>query len=413
MTNSGNDHPPILPDGSPHTGGHLLHNLLLFGRVCKVLGMDVTPNRMIEVAQALTYIDLGQRQDVYHTMRALIVTRQRDLELFDQAFDLFWRRPTDDWAVLNLPPVGDEQRGGSRFTLPPGASLSQQSTQSHPAPELSLTAVVPTYSQQEVLRYKDFADMTAEELAQAKQAMERLPQSLGFRKTRRLQPGKGQRLDLRRTLRENMRYQGEVFHLPTITPRYKPRPIVLICDISGSMERYTRIFLHLLHTFASSFDQVESFVFGVHLTRITHAIRHKSIDRALQEVGTAVTDWGGGTRTGEALRTFNYRWSRRVLGRGAIVMLITDGWDRGDPDLLRQETARLQRSCHRLLWLNPLLDLPQYEPLTRGAQAMLPYVDDFLPLRNLANLEMIIHQLQQVKWSNKHAPVRRQYSMKR
>lgn len=395
------------------SGGQLLHNLLLFGRVCKTLGMDVTPNRMIEVAQALNYVDLRNRLDVYHTMRAMIVTRHRDLELFDQAFDLFWQRPTDDWRVLDLPAAGDERQGGLKALLPPGASPSGESENSQPAPEMTLTAVVPTYSQHEALRRKDFAEMTAEELSAAKQVMERLPNTLGFRRTRRFKPGKGQQIDLRRTLRDNMRYNGEILVLPTVAPRIKPRPVVLICDISGSMERYTRIFLHFMHTFASSADQVESFVFSVHLTRITHAIRHKSIDRALQEVGTAVHDWGGGTRTGDALREFNYRWSRRVLGRGAIVMLITDGWDRGDPDLLRQEAARLQRSCHRFIWLNPLLDIPDYEPLTRGAQALLPNTDDFLPLRNLANLEMIMKALQQLNPRASGRPAYRQLSMNR
>ena len=151
------------------------------------------------------------------------------------------------------------------------------------------------------------------------------------------------------------------------------------------MERYTRILLHFIHTVANHVYQVESFVYSTSLTQITHPIRHKSVDLALREVGYHVRDWGGGTQTGEALRAFNYRWSRRVLGRGAVVMLITDGWDRGDPDLLAAEMARLQRSCHRLIWLNPLLGVPDYEPLTRGAQAILPYVDDFLPIRNLAN----------------------------
>lgn len=403
----------VLPDGTLHQGGKLLHNLLLFGRVCKTLGMDVTPYRMIEVAHALAFVDLANRSDVYHTMRALIVTRHRDLEAFDEAFDLFWRRPTDDWTVLDIPTVGDERRGGMKFLLPAGANPSGSTSEPRPAPELTLTAVVPTYSQNEVLRYKDFAEMTAEELASAKQIMERLPHSLGVRKTRRFRAGKGQVIDLRRTLRANMRYNGEILELPTAAPKFKPRPLVLICDISGSMERYTRILLHFMHSFASSMDQVESFVYSVHLTRITHQIRHKSVDHALQQVGTTVKDWGGGTRSGEALREFNYRWSRRVLGRGAIVMLITDGWDRGDPDLLNHETDRLQRSCHRLIWLNPLLDLPDYEPLTRGAQALLPHIDDFLPLRNLANLEMIVRALQQLNWRHTSRSVHQQYSHKR
>jgi uncharacterized protein with von Willebrand factor type A (vWA) domain len=389
---------PVLPDGTLHQGGKLLHNLLLFGRLCKALGMDVSPNRMIEVAHALAFINLSHRVDVYHTMRALIVTRRRDLDLFDKAFDLFWRRPTDDWSMLDLPPFAEELPKGMKFLLPPGAVLTEEQNSPSGLSSSATTAVVPTYSQQELLRYKDFAEMTAEELKIARQAIRNLPRSLGLRRTRRMRPGKGRTIDLRRTLRDNMRYSGEIIDLPTSTRKFKSRPIVLICDISGSMERYTRIFLHFMHTFASHMDQVESFVFGVHLTRITHPIRHKSVDYALQQVGLMVKDWGGGTRTGEALRMFNFRWSRRVLGRGAIVLLITDGWDRGDPELLRHEMARLQRSCYRLIWLNPLLDLPQYEPLTRGAKAILPHTDDFLPLRNLANLEMVILELQKLSW---------------
>lgn len=391
--------PIILPDGTIHEGGYLLHNLLLFGRVCKLLGMDVTPNVMIEVAHALAYVDLGNRQDVHHAMRVLLVNRQRDLELFDEAFDLFWQRPTDDWRTIQLPSIINEKQGRRQILLPAGASPSGNAPESpNPAPDFDLTAIVLTYSAEETLRHKDFAEMTGAEIAMAKRIIERLPQSLGFRQTRRFRAGKGRIIDLRRTMRHNMRFAGEIMRLPTMTPRIRPRPLVLICDISGSMERYTRIFLHFMHTFAANMNQVESFVFSAHLTRITHQIRHKSVDRALQDVGLTVQDWGGGTRTGEALHTFNYLWSRRVLGRGAVVLFITDGWDRGDPDLLRHEMDRLQRSCHRLIWLNPLLDLPDYEPLTRGAQAMLPYTDDFLPLRNLANLEMIIHELQKLNW---------------
>jgi uncharacterized protein with von Willebrand factor type A (vWA) domain len=246
------------------------------------------------------------------------------------------------------------------------------------------------------LRYKDFAEMTADELDMAKRIIERLPESLGMRKTRRFKSGKGQQIDLRRTLRESMRRGGEVLQLPTRTPKEKPRPVILICDISGSMERYTRVLLHFMHTMATGMYQVESFLFSTDLTRITRQIRQKSVDEALAEVGRSVRQWGGGTMTGESLYTFNYYWSRRVLGRGAIVMIITDGWDRGDVGLLEKEIARLRRSCERLIWLNPLLDAPEYEPLTRGAQAILPYVDDFLPIRNLANLEVIVKALQQL-----------------
>jgi hypothetical protein len=249
--------------------------------------------------------------------------------------------------------------------------------------------------------------MTGEELLLARRVIARLRWSLGVRETRRFRPGKGQQIDLRRVHRQNMRYGGEPIKLVTRAPKIKPRPLVMICDISGSMERYTRLLLYFMHTLAQSIYQVESFVFSTHLTRITRPIRHRSVDDALQEIGTKVSDWGGGTRTGDSLYNFNYHWGRRVLGRGAVVILITDGWDRGDPDLLRYEMARLQRSCYRLIWLNPLLGVPDYEPLTRGAQAMLPVVDTFLPVRNLANLEMLVKELWKVNWRRPAGPSHR------
>ncbi len=383
-------------------GGQFLYNLLLFGRVCKALGMEVSPYRMTEVARALNMIDLREREEVYHTMRALIVTRQRDLELFDEAFALFWRRPTEGWTQLDFPSTGKPQvQHRPQFVPPPSRPAENDDRALSPS---VLTALVPTYSQQETLRHKDFAELTSEELAQINQAIQRLPKSLSNRRVRRTQPGKGQQPDLRRAFRRSLRYAGELMELPTTIRKIKPRPLVLICDISGSMERYTRVFLQFMHVFATAMTRVESFVFSVQLTRITPHLRYKSVDRALQEVGDTVKDWSGGTKIGQALHTFNYQWSRRTLGHGAIVLLITDGWDRGEPDLLRHETAHLQRSCSRLIWLNPLLGVPGYEPLTRGAQAILPFADDFLPLRNLSNLEAILAELQKLRGNRLNKP---------
>lgn len=379
-----------------YTGGQLLHNLILFGRVCRALGMNVTPNRMMEVARALEHIELGNKADFYHALRTFMVTHPKEFEYFEEAFDIFWRRPTDNWTTIDLRPFESESLQKKKQFVPPSNSNPSDDDDVRQSPDFDpmMVAVVPTYSKQESLRHRDFAEMTVEELNMAKRIMERLPQSLGTRETRRYKRGKGRQIDLRRTLRESMRRGGDVLHLPTRTPHEKPRPVVLICDISGSMERYTRVLLHFMHTMAVGMYQVESFVFSTHMTRITRQIRQKSVDEALAEVGRTVKQWGGGTNTGESLHTFNYDWSRRVLGRGAIVMMITDGWDRGDRELLEHETARLGRSCERLIWLNPLLDSPDYEPLTRGAQAILPYIDDFLPIRNLANLETIIKALQ-------------------
>lgn len=386
------------PEGTPYEGGKLLHNLLLFGRLCHELGMSVTPNVMIEVARALEYINLGRRQDVYDTLRAMIVTRQRDLKTFDEAFRLFWQRPTEEWSTLDLSSLGEKRRQKkTQFLPPPEANPSDDSSEGGNF-DPSLIAIVPTFSTQDALRYKDFSEMSGEELAEAKRIMERLPWSLGTRETRRFEVGAGRQLDLRRSFRRNMRYAGEPLVLPERRKKIKPRPLVLLCDISGSMERYTRLLLHFVHTLAGSIYQVESFVFSTRLSRVTRQLRHKQVDTALREVGQSIKDWGGGTRIGDSLHSFNYTWARRVLGGGAVVLLITDGWDRGEPDLLRAEAERLQRNSYRFIWLNPLLGSPEYEPLTRGAQAMLPYVDDFLPVHNLASLETLARALWRVQW---------------
>ncbi len=387
-------------DGAPYAGGHLLHNLTLFGRLCRALGMNITPDRITDAARALELIHLGRRDDVYQTLRALFVTRQRDIDLFDEAFQQFWRRPSSEqWSTLDLRSLGETRRKKKMQFLPgPEATPDDENGTNPQGVDDKLIALVPTFSQQELLRTKDFAEMTGAEIAAARQWIARLGWSLGTRATRRRIAGRSAQIDPRRLLRDNLRYGGEMIVLPTRTVKIKPRPLVLLCDISGSMERYTRLLLHFMHGLAHSAYQVESFVFSTRLTRITRSLHHKSIDATLLEVGTSVKDWGGGTRTGDALHSFNYDWGRRVLGHGAVALIITDGWDRGDPELLRAEISRLQRNCYRLIWLNPLLGAPQYEPLTRGAQALLPYVDDFLPIRNLANLEMLVKELKRVDW---------------
>jgi len=389
-----------IPEGTLYEGGKLTENLLLFGRLCRALGMDVTPLRMVEVARALEFVKLERKQDIYHTMRALMVSRQRDIALFEEAFRLFWRMPPQDGTTLDLQSLGEKRnQKKTQFLPPPDASPDDaHEAQDKPAIDPNLIAIVPTISQQEVLRFKDFAEMTGEEILASRQLIERLAWSLGERVVRRYRPGKGRHVDLRRSFRSNTRFGGEFVIMPTRTRKIKARPLVLLCDVSGSMERYTRLLLHFVHTLANSMYQVESFVFSTKLTRITRPLRFKSIDLALREVGTTVNDWGGGTRTGDSLHDFNYHWARRVVGRGAIVLLITDGWDRGEPDELRDEMRRLQHNCHRLIWLNPLLGSAEYEPLTRGAQAMLPYVDDFLPIHNMASLEALAQHLWRVDW---------------
>lgn len=393
-----------------YEGGKLTHNLILFGRVCKALGMNVTPNRMMDVAGALEFVQLGNKLDFYYTLRTHLVNHPKELEYFDEAFQIFWRRPSDGFTKLNLQSLGEERRKKKTQFLPPLES-SPADDGKDPMDDIdsSMIAIMPTYSQQERLKNKDFAEMSAEELEMAKRVIEKMPDTLGSRKTRRFENGKGRQINMRRLMKDMIRKQGDITQIPTHRPKEKPRPVVLLCDISGSMERYTRILLHFMHTLAGTAFQVETFLYSTDITRITRQIRQKNVDDALEEIGQTVKQWGGGTMTGESLHEFNWSWSRRVLGRGAVVIIITDGWDRGDIPVLHKEMNRLQRSCQRLIWLNPLLDAPEYEPLTQGAQALLPYVDDFLPITNLSNLEAIVNALQDLKARPTAEPYRKKY----
>ena len=377
--------------------GRLLHNLILFGRVLRGLGLDVNPGRMMDLVSALDHIKIGNKSDFFYAARTLLVHDREDLELFDEAFDLFWRKPAESWEV-EWQGLGRRKRSKKQLVTPPplkdeslSSSESDSNTQTEP---LTVIEVTRTYSDREVLRHKDFAQMTEEESVAVHELMSHLRWKISERRTRRRRPGKGEMLDLRRTLRKSLRAGGEIFSWSYREPKLKPRPLVIIGDISGSMERYTRVLLHFIYGMKSALTQrVEAFVFSTRLTRITRPLQIRDLDLALKNVGSLVHDWAGGTRIGESLKTFNFEWGRRVLGRGAVVLIISDGWDRGDAELLHREMARLKRNCHRLIWLNPLLGADDYEPLTRGIQTALPHIDNFLPVHNLASLEDLSNRL--------------------
>ncbi len=381
-------------------GSNFLQNLLLFGRLLRGLGLDVNPGRMIDLVQALGLISIGRPDDFYFASRTLLVHDREDLPLFDQAFEMFWRVPVSDWTAIQFGGMlKPRQERGPRLappplTDPPEDDSGRDGSESREDPVLLVTR---TYSDRELLRQKNFAELTGDELEAVRELMQRMRIRLGERRTRRMRPGRGRLLDLRRSLRGSFRTGGEMLTLARRERKTKPRPLVVIADISGSMERYTRLLLHFIYGLAQSRSlPVEAFVFSTRLTRITRQLRQKDIDQSLEDVSGVVHDWAGGTRIGEAIKTFNYDWGRRVLGRGAVVLIISDGWDRGDIDLLDLEMARLQRSCHRTIWLNPLLGSPGYEPLTRGMQAALPHVDAFLPVHNLASLEDLAAHLQAI-----------------
>jgi uncharacterized protein len=389
--------------------GAFLRNLLLFGRVLRTLGLDVNPGRMIDLVTALEFISIGNRSDFYHSARGLLVHRREDIPIFDEAFEVFWRSRGRKMTSLDLRALGERRRFRRPRFVPPSlrdestAGSSQSTQQSEEPPLIQATL---TYSEREVLRQKDFSDLTADELTAVQWLMAEIVWRVRERHTRRRRPGHGRLIDLRRTVRLNLRYGGELIDWAEREPKSKPRPLVIIADVSGSMERYTRLLLLFTYGLAKALEQrVEAFVFSTRLTRITRQLKERNLDRALREVSRTVPDWSGGTRIGEALRTFNFEWGRRVLGSGALTLVISDGWDCGDVGVLREEIARLQRSSRRLIWLNPLLGSPEYQPLTRGIQAALPFIDDFLPVHNLASLKDLAEHLANL---TEHRPERRQ-----
>ncbi|MCZ6528868.1 MAG: VWA domain-containing protein [Chloroflexi bacterium] len=392
--------------------GSLLHNILMFGRLLRAIGLDLDTRGVSDFVRSLDWIRISQRREFYYAARCLYVSRREDLALFDEAFDWFWqlRVGRDKEMQLDVRRLEDRLRlSVDRSELSKDFRLEKVNQGKLGEPEDGQPQVKHatfTYSPNEMLRRKDFGELSEDELREVKQLMAKLAWRLGERRSRRWRPGKARQVDFRRTLRRNMRNEGELLELARRQLKMRPRPLVVIADISGSMERYTRLLLHFIYALRISLDSgVEAFVFGTRLTRITRRLRSRDVEGTLKEIARSVPDWSGGTRIGQALKTFNYEWTRRVLGHRAVVLLISDGWDRGDIDLLRNEMARLQRSCHRLIWLNPLLGSAEYEPLTRGIQAALPYVDDFLPVHNLASLEELADQLERL---DDRRPIRRQ-----
>ncbi len=388
----------------------LLRNVVLFARLLRLAGIEVTPDQIVALVAALEHIDLRNREDFRDGARAILVSRRDHLALFDRAFDLFWQAWTEGrWWQSEEPtpvprPPSEERNPRARRAAASDEPFDapEADGDSRPGVQLALT-----YSALETLRHQDFARLSEAELEAVHWMLSACRWDLRPRPTRRrVRAPRGEFLDMRRAWRGNLRFGGELMALAWRRPKQKRRPLVVLCDISGSMERYARILLQFVYVLSHGMERVEAFAFGTRLTRITRPLRGADVDRALDAAVGAVADWAGGTRIGESLKTFNYQWGRRVLGQGAIVLIISDGWDRGDTALLETEMQRLQMSCQRLIWLNPLLGDPRYEPLAAGIRAALPYVDDFLPVHNLDSLEKLAGLLARV---GERRPLRRQH----
>jgi uncharacterized protein with von Willebrand factor type A (vWA) domain len=376
------------------TEGRLAENVMHFARLLRSAGLRIGPDRVVDCVKALEMAGAREfplrREDWYWTMSAVLLSRIEQRPIFDQAFRIFWRDPklAERMMQLMLPqaygraPKPEEQQS-QRLT---DALFSQKKEQNPIKENMELEARL-TFSSREVLQRMDFDTMSAAELAEAKKMISELRLPLPVVRTRRFRPHRsGHRIDLRRTLKETMREGGEVIPLVRAAPRELHPPLVVLCDISGSMNPYSRMFLHFLHAITNDRDRVSVFVFGTRLTNITRQLRHRDVDVAMARVAEAIKDWSGGTRIGASLREFNWRWSRRVLGQNACVLLVSDGLDREAGEGLADEMERLAKSCRFLVWLNPLLRYDKFEARPAGVRAMLPHVDLFLPVHNLDSL---------------------------
>ncbi len=376
-----------------------LHDAIAsFGRFVRQAGCELGTGEIMNAVRATSYIDITNREDFKSALRATFITSHKFIPVFDQLFDLYWRNPD------RLENVSDILRRlyESRLAQAELESMKQQAEQMKQRHLDSFklreegegkqesedkTFDLFVYSPEEILREKRFDAYTEDELKEAKEFLNRWRWEFGEKRLRRLKPGrKRHRLNLRGTIRKNIFPTQDFVELAWRKQKWKPRPLIILCDISGSMETYTRILMHFIFTLHAINPRLEAFTFGTRLNRITHTLRHKDVDDTMDLLTVSIKDWSGGTRIGETLETFNLLWARRVLGGGAVVLVISDGWDTGNVEKLKNEIDRLHRSCHRLIWLNPNLGYDDFQPLTRGVQTLLPYTDIFLPIHNLNSL---------------------------
>jgi len=375
----------------------LLDNLMYFARALRAAGLAVGPGKVLDAVLAVQAVGITAREDFYWTLHAVFVNQQRDRELFDQVFHVFWRNPRllERMMSMVLPQFRDPglvseqtsmRRRVSEALIERDNSAASETGDTR-MPEIEVDSRL-TWSQQELLQEKDFEQMSAAEIARARQLIANLRLAVRPVRTRRFKPCvSGHHVDMRRTLRNSLRSGFGHVPLAYRKPATRTPPLVVLCDISGSMSQYSRMLLHFMHTLSGDRERVHSFVFGTRLSNISRYLLDKDVDIAMDQVGSGVQDWSGGTRIGACLHEFNRWWSRRVLSQGAVVLLISDGLDRDAAAGLAHEAERLHKSCRWFIWLNPLLRYDGFEPRAAGMRALLPHVDDFRSIHNLASLE--------------------------
>jgi uncharacterized protein with von Willebrand factor type A (vWA) domain len=377
--------------------GTLSDNILYFARALRAAGLPVGPGSVLDALAAVGAAGVGTRDDFYWTLHAVFVKRHEHSILFDQAFRMFFRKRAylEKLIAAMLP----EAAPGAPQPPPPGAQRIQEALfagvkeKERDSAEAEIDMRL-TVSDRDVLQRKDFAQMSAAEIAAARDAIARLTLPLNEVRTRRLAPHRrGHMIDIRRTLRASMKAGGAVIDIKYLGPKLKEPPIVALLDISGSMSQYTRLFLHFLHAVTDARKRVSTFLFGTRLTNVSRSLRERDPDEALAACSAHVVDWSGGTRIASSLHAFNKHWARRVLSQGAVVLLITDGLERDGDDTLGFEMDRLHRSCRQLIWLNPLLRFEGFEARARGVKTMLPHVDELRPIHNLESMTGLVRAL--------------------
>jgi uncharacterized protein with von Willebrand factor type A (vWA) domain len=385
-----------IPETEPAGGGVLAQNIIHFARALREAGVPLGPGAVLDALAAVEAAGIGDREDFYTTMHAVFVKKHEHSLLFDQAFQIFWKRQGFIEKLIAMlspkapsrPDLKPPEAGASRVAE---ALFKSVHDRNKPTPAIELDARL-TVSSAEILRSKDFAQMTAAEIEEARKAIAKLAMPEDKRRTRRFAPGgRPARIDARRSFRRSLQ-PGGVIDLEFRSAVERAPPVVALCDISGSMNEYTRLFLHFLHALGET-RRVSTFLFGTRLTNVTRPMRARDPDDALARCSAMAVDWSGGTRIGEALARFNRDWSRRVLGQGAITLLITDGLERDSLDRLAAEMERLAKSSRRIIWVNPLLRYGDFAAKAGGIRAMLPYVHSFRPIHNLASMRDLCHAL--------------------
>jgi uncharacterized protein with von Willebrand factor type A (vWA) domain len=383
--------------------GKLAENVMHFARVLRAAGLPIGPDRVVDALRALETAGIERREDFYWTLAAVFLSKREQQELFDQAFHIFWRDPQMLERIMSLLLPRVYGRAGQAEAPQAGKRLSEalyskreQQQQEEQLVEIDASL---TFSPSELLQHADFETMSGAELAQAKKMIARLRLPIPEVQTRRFRAdARGARIDLPATLRASLRGGAQIIALKRRSRITRHPPLVVLCDISGSMSRYSRMFLHFLHAITNDRDRVHTLVFGTRLTNITRHLRNRDVDIAMNRVAAAIQDWAGGTRIGVCLEEFNRKWSRRLLGQNAVVLLISDGLDRDVGEGLGAEMERLHKSCRKLVWLNPLLRYEGFQPRPSGVRAMLPHVDAFLPVHNIESLVELARELEHGKW---------------